>query len=80
MTAILSNSNDYVLVTGEASDHSFLIDSFQRLGVEGKVTENFNEDKTKSDILTLMDDVRLPGTNIILEKGDRIRFFESLTK
>jgi len=36
--------------------------------------------KEKGIILEIEEDVRIPGTNIILEKGDKIEVFESKKK
>lgn len=36
--------------------------------------------KEKGIILEIEEDVRIPGTNIILEKGDKIEIFESKKK
>lgn len=38
------------------------------------------EKKEKGIILEIEEDVRIPGTNIILEKGDKIEVFESKKK
>lgn len=36
--------------------------------------------KEKGIILEIEEDIRIPGTNIILEKGDKIEVFESKKK
>lgn len=38
------------------------------------------EKKEKGTILEIEEDVRIPGTNIILEKGDKIEVFEAKKK
>jgi hypothetical protein len=38
------------------------------------------EKKEKGIILEIEEDVRIPGTNFILEKGDKIEVFESKKK
>lgn len=38
------------------------------------------ERKRKGTVITIPEDFRLPGTNIILEKGDKVEVFEGKKK
>lgn len=38
------------------------------------------ERKRKGTVITIPEDFRLPGTNIILEKGDKVEIFEAKKK
>lgn len=76
------DKGEYVLITGKARDHDSLTSSLISLGVDGKVIEgDYMEKTTKNaeNIIEIQEDVRLPNSNIILEKGDKIRFIENVS-
>lgn len=68
---------DYLVTHGETyEDAKYLVnDSIDKFNIPNRKVESSEED---SEEITIEEDVRLPGTDILLEKGDKIRIINEI--